>query len=339
MIPRYITSTFYDRAYIEDRGGDIYVVAGNRHPPGGVIAYRKYSPAKSSTLWCRRETCFERIVKTYDPVEVHASTKYKIYDPWSGSYVPYLPLSRVSVIHDPVVRLEEILSSPKDSVEEDIVWFVETLLGYSYIGSGYIGVTGSVLPGIHNPVASDIDLVVYGWRCGLNTIEALKEIARRYPIKFAGEKMRKWVLRLSRRYHVDPELIPRLYRVWRRGVLPSGREYSIAYTSRRPLRFGDGLWVSRGRVRVKALVEPGVEVFNYPSIARVTRYRVIEGGIRYRLRWIVSYETTFQPPLIEGGPVYIEGLLQEDPWTMYSRIILGVREYLGLLLPLEDKAL
>ncbi|MEM3949021.1 MAG: hypothetical protein QXM76_05450, partial [Zestosphaera sp.] len=50
---------FLDHDLVVDVEDNIYVVVGNRHPPGLITAYVKYAPTSNPTLWRGRFTYYE----------------------------------------------------------------------------------------------------------------------------------------------------------------------------------------------------------------------------------------------------------------------------------------
>ena len=150
-----------DHDHLEDVEGNIYVVVGNTHPPGEVIAYIKYVPTSTKTIWCRGFKCYERVIRRYGVRNVvNAVVKYQNYslDPIFGAKIPKIPLSRVSTIYKPTTRLYEILQSPRDQLEVQVANLAVTIEQYTGIPISKLGINGSILVKIHNPKYSDIDL-------------------------------------------------------------------------------------------------------------------------------------------------------------------------------------
>lgn len=326
------TGMLLDKYYLEDVYGNIHVVIGNRHPSGGIISFIKYVPFNGESIWCRSGVCYRRVVKHYFPDEVHGSCISRIYDPWSDSLVPFTPRSIVVRIYSPIDRAYTMISRPRDVVEEEAVELIGWIRRVSNIPWSCIGVTGSILPAIHNPLISDIDLVVYGGVCGWKVIEALSEgnnIAR----GFDRQRLVAWGLRLSRRYGIPFKKVIELYRLWRRGVLYTGREYSIAYASNRPRRFNGDRWVTIGYGVIKAYITPSKYSIEYPIQANIEEYSVIElkTSINTRISIAISYETLFMPALIEEGWRIINGLIQYNPYIETARIVIGTREKQGYI--------
>lgn len=301
------------------------VVVGNRHYSSLVIGYVKYCPTNKNTIWRDGFQYYERLVKQYTPSIVYSSTPWRIHAPFYGSTVPCIPASTITGVLDPVKRLQEIISSPRDQLETLAARFSEDLL----IHSSTIGVTGSILAGIHNPRVSDIDLVVYGWRESVKLIEAFTEgSAGAKP--FTGGRLKEWCRRNSRATGLPEKIVCRYYRVWRRGLFEE-REYSIIYINDRYYAMENSpRWRSIGPVVIEAHLSGGLEGLNYPSWTRVDEYRVLTGVMpKSDIIGVLSFEALYIPILYEGGKARINGLLQVNPDTEEYRVIVGVVEHRG----------
>jgi len=322
-----------DKYYLEDTFGNIHVVIGNRHPICGYLSYIKYAPSNKKSVWYKNGIYYRRVVKHYFPEEVHKSYIYKIPDPWSDSLVPFTPKSIISKIYDPINRLHDIINKPRDILEEEVVELAKWIRSQANIPWRCIGVTGSILPKIHNTLISDIDLIVYGSICGWKVIEAIN-YEDKVVKKLDSYKLIEWSNRLSRRYGIPVRHVIALYRLWRRGVLYTGREFSIAYSSDKPKSFCGDKWLTIGSGRIKAYVTPSLHSLDYPIESHIEKYSVIEQTVTRNvdISIALSYETFFMPALIEEGWRIIDGIIQYNPYQGIGRIVVGVKERLGYII-------
>lgn len=325
-----------DRFYVEDSSGNFYTVVGNRHPLHSIYAYLKYRVAGSKTGWCRGSVCYERTVPTYTPENVYKSTPGRIYDAYYGSHVPAIPVSIVEKVYDPRTRLQELVRKPGDYVEEEAGYYASLISREANVPLECIGVTGSVLLGIHSVTKSDVDYVVYGTRCSEKIVEAISEGGLSFLKPFPQDKLYEWALYLSRLHGVSVVDVMASYRRWRRGVLESGREYSLSFSLDYMEPYCSEKWFTIGVARVKAFVEKTGLTLGYPARASIVKYRVldvIKGVFREPLREVLSFENLYLPLLYEGGWVVVEGAIQWSPDKECSRILVGVVEYKGYVVP------
>ncbi len=320
-----------DHYYIKLRNNCYAVATGNIHYRSGIIGYIKYCPTKAKTQWCLSGFCYERLVPIYDPLVVYTSTQTRIYAPYYGSKVPFIPLSMISKIYDPVARVKELLMKPRDPLEADTIGLISELMNTGQVSG--IGVTGSLLAGIHNPVKSDIDLVIYDWRTSMGIIESINENSLGVEA-FKNNRLREWCKRNAETNNISIEAACKYYRPWRRGVY-RGREYSILYNNGvyKPMETMER-WDTIGSVRVKAYINGGLEGLNYPSLGLIEEYEIIYSSkpLKTDIEYVLSFEALYIPILYEGGWALIDGLLQYSIDRGTYRIILGVKEYKGSMI-------
>ncbi len=331
-----------DHDLVEDKDHVIYAVVGNEHPIDSILGYPKYVPVKEKTPWRRRNQYFLRLPTCYEVNHVYERARIRpsqIYDPRYGATV--LGVKRRNIIkhYEPHKRLIEILASPKDSLEADVVGIVYQLnrLGVS---TQSLGVTGSILLGMHNVEVSDIDLIVYGCHEAFNLIENLGK-EENTPFKpLTSEAFSKWVKCHSKTYGLPESLVKEYYAVWRR-LIYRGREVSLIYVDPRPQEWYYGrVYTYLGPAKIIVYVEPWqCKSVYYPSRTHATIEGIDKGpGITSREIEIVSYESLYTKPLVYGGRLVVEGALYRSSFGEYQ-LLVGVREHRGYVKPYLSKEL
>lgn len=175
--------------YIETQDGSIFDVKGLVHPPQKVIA---------SIRWVRdpegnRERQGIRYKKVYGSEErkqllLKRFPQYFVYDGVFDDHFCEVPIDDVVQHYSPPAKLEEISSSgPADDVERSALELATLLREESGIPWEKIGVTGSILLGLHTR-NSDIDLIVYGKKNCLKIHQTLKQLMGRGDVKPLNEK-------------------------------------------------------------------------------------------------------------------------------------------------------
>ncbi len=247
-----------------------------------------YSHPLASTL--------KRVVWHYRPREVasHASTP----DPCFGAKVSTITWRVAPLVCDPYCRRRE-LWSPRDELEEVAALLLAELdrLGVAAYP------TGSLLGYYHDPLVSDIDLVVYVERRGdcSGILEGLGGVLRPLP----SSMLSAWT--------VSRGVDERVYRVWMRGVYMD-REVSIVFGLKRPRRDCEVIVASTGAVRVeRMMLEPGgCEALVWPHVGWSTDYKVV-----------LSFDGIYSPLLLEGGCIEVRGV--------EARVILDGVELEGII--------
>jgi len=312
-----------DHYYFKTISGDIGVATGNIHSDHYIVGYIKYRRTNHSTQWCNQHYCYDRVVKHYRISEVYSGLTVYMYIPYYGSQVPIIPRSVILEVYDPVERSLEIIYKPRDELELQALSMIMDILN----GTNTLpGITGSILPGIHNVKYSDIDLVVYGLKNSVDVIEFISENRDLFR-SFEGERLRNWCYNTSLNTGLEPFDTCKFYRVWRRGLY-NGREYSFIYNDGLYVNaYNTDQWLSIGDVELNIVFHGCPDALNYPAKGCVEESTYIRGfNPSSDIDHVLSFEALYTPLFYEGGKGIVRGLLQYNPRTGLYRVVVGVRE-------------
>jgi len=309
-----------DKDYIETVEGLFFCVVGYLHPPDKYTAYLKYVPSKGG-LWGRGSARYRRVLKRYHALQVREAMwlleekypHYVHYCPVRNIRISMVPVTRIKRAFRPRERLREIAKAEeRDPLEEEVLELAILIRDAAGIGLDKLGVTGSVLIGIHRPEFSDIDLVVYSREAALKVIEALREPPP--PIKEPPEeKKSEWVSNLTKFFGLtkrQAEEVARRrwnYKVFRGryfSVHPVREDHEIAE------KYGEKTYQPLGMVEGTCTVVDASESMFLPAVYRVSDVE-LKGGKHLDIREIVSYEGIFSSILREGEKVYFKGKLEK----------------------------
>jgi len=274
------------------------VVVGNHHSQFFIVGYIKYCSTTHEKIWRRGGDNYERLVKTYTPRVVREYTEWKTYIPFYDSEVPVIPADTISKIYDPVMRTLELHSRIQDTLEEIALEFTHEVESNTSV---LPGITGSLLPGIHNPSISDLDFIVYGAKNSLDVIEFISENRDVFQ-EFKSERLAKWSRDVAIITGLSPREVVKFYRNWRRGVF-RGKEYSVIYNNGvRGEIFTLPAYKTLGRVKLVVEIRGGLEALNYPSLSEVLSYKLLEAGIinPFDIGEILSFEASIFPGYLRG---------------------------------------
>lgn len=325
----YLSLSPLDHYYLELDNGCIAVVTGNWHTQHCLLGYVKYCPSSSPTIWSRGSTFYERLIKTYSANSVREHTNWSAYVPHFDSHVPCIPVYKVIKVWDPIERADNLTRRARDELE---MRALEVVLDIGKNTGAPVGITGSLLPGIHNPLISDMDFVIYGILESLDVVDYIS--SNRDTFKpLSGSSLRKWAENVSKATGLTIRDALKFYRNWRRGTY-NRREYSITYN--------DGIYRdvltmpsyrSYGTVNLVVELEGGPNGLNYPSHSKVLAWKTVEtpSRIPFDIEGILSYEAVYMPALYEGGLFEVEGLLQCSDLIEACRVLLGALEYRGTI--------
>jgi predicted nucleotidyltransferase len=323
-----------DRDFLQTKEGMLFCVTGYLHPPGKYTAYLKYSPAPVGK-WKGRETSYHRELEYYHVGKVANTIAYLEQN--YPQYVHYCPVRdiRFSMVpqeyikryYSPEERLREILVSTNDALEEEVYAFASEIMSHTGIKEKHLGVTGSILLGIHNPQFSDIDLTVYGLENALKVKTMIKGGRPDRIHGVGGKVLQDWCADVAGHFPLNYEEVQYLAgRRWNYGF------FGDRYFSLHPIRkdaeikenYGDRLYREKGMARVRAVVLDASKSLFMPAVYKVENVEVLEGDevVRHHLREIVSYEGLYRDVVDSGEEVDAKGKL-ESVNDQYYRLVVG----------------
>ncbi|MCX8204436.1 MAG: hypothetical protein N3H31_02145 [Candidatus Nezhaarchaeota archaeon] len=335
---------FRDRDYVETVEGLMFTVVSNLHLEDKVIAYLKYAPSPSGR-W-GREGRYSRMMPYYDVPSLlntldfleRSYPHYVHFVEELGIKMSAVPLAYVKRHFKPEERLQEILRSPKDQLEELAGELAKLISRESKVPTSALGVTGSILIDVHRVEFSDIDLVVYGRGAALRVREAIEELREEGVLgRVEGAKLEELVERRVRVFHLSrDEALEVTRRRWNRGVF-KGRDFSI-----HPVKVEEEVRGSirdfkcrgLGLVEVEALVVDDGEALFMPAVYRVGDVRVLKGGMEARgVEEVISYEGLHIDLVHVGERLRARGKLEEvvdRERGRYLRVLIGSPEARGM---------
>jgi predicted nucleotidyltransferase len=223
-----------------------------------------------------------------------------------------VPKASVRSYYRPQRKLREIrLRGPRDPLEEKLLSLVDLLTEES--GVSDLGVTGSILTGIHNPDFSDMDLTVYGASQSRRLRDAMVRLREeRGPVQPPSrEEVEEWCRERSEKFPLTVETLRRFSDTrWNYGY------YRGTYFSVHPTRtgreikevYGDNTYRRVGEVEGSATVLDAGESMFLPAVYSIEDAELTEGVEATRL---VSYEGLYGGVFGEGERVRFKGVLEK----------------------------
>ncbi len=285
----------------------IFYAKGIEHPPGKVVAYPKYVLDPRGDRRDRRGRKFRKLPTQDEQLEYLKSCcrEYLVDDPYIGERVPEIPLSSFDEIYDPLERAQELLAGNPQGVEREAVQMILDL------GPDNIGISGSILVGLHNE-SSDIDLVVYGEEEGRRIYETLrKKVEEGVHYRKYSEKDSRALY--ERRIRETPLSWYDFMRQERRRILEGyyrGREYSIRLV-RPESSYGSKTVRKVGEAQLLLEITDSEESIFTPCIYGVRVLEVSDGpGEGNDVSFIYSLRERFTEIASEGDVVEARGKVE-----------------------------
>lgn len=319
--------------YIETEEGLFFAVKGIAQPPDRVMAYLRYAPDPQgnrlhSGRTYRRLYHFaeqEQLLRTSYP-------RYLAYDPVSGLELQSVPYSAITGAYSTRQGLQDLRQrSDLDPVEQDALAFAARLQQISGIPWSSLGVSGSILIGMHTTV-SDLDMTIHGEQDCWTLHRALSAQLD----QDSGELRRldetgMHVLYAER--SADTQMTFADFIHSERWKVIQGRFRERTYFIRflkEPAEFGevygDRQYTPLGRAAIEALVTDHHDAIFTPCGYKISNVRSTEGGDIPEISEIVSFRGRFCEQARAGDTVRAVGTIERvahQSGQVWHRLILG----------------
>lgn len=334
-------SSFREGDFVESTEGLIFDVKGLVHPPDRVIAFIRYIPNSRGD----RERRGVRYRKIYELSERYNFLRknyphYLCYNDVFGECLNEVPLRDVVYHYKPQQKTLQLLSNSNlDSVEKQTLAFIRLLNELTHIPLSSIGVSGSVLVGLHTK-NSDIDLIVYGADVCHTLKNALKKL-----LQEGGEVKPLTPDLLRGRYFSRQRDTPVSYEEYLfhesrksfQGFFKD-REFFIRYVkdwSEVEERYGDVFYENAGYAEVKGVIANDKSNFFTPCTYGLAGVEVINGKAVSPITEISSFRGRYCEQAFIGELVMARGKLEKvtKKGQVHYRLLLGnnKRDYMKSL--------
>ena len=317
--------------FLELKDFSIFEVKGLIHPPKKLISYPRYIVNKKGDRW-KGSRRYRKIYALQERQEL-LRQKYPhliINDPILNMKVPEISQTEIVTHYKPNEFLEKIKKKKQpDSIMQKAIEFSHLLENHSGISSTAIGISGSIMVGLHT-ASSDMDLIIYGQNESRKIRNLLKillreekqvrglmsnEIARHYKFRCADTVMQfdvfeKHELRKTfQGVFKDLEFFIR--------YLPSSRELTEKY--------GNIRYFPAGYVKVKARIKDASGAFYSPCRYWLEKVEVLDGTKVKNIVEAISFRGRFCEQAETGESVVIQGKLEKVSTSEgeHYRVLLG----------------
>ncbi|TFG97849.1 hypothetical protein E4H12_07605 [Candidatus Thorarchaeota archaeon] len=156
-----------DRDIFRDDKGRMFVTLGYIQPKDRILSFLKYVPDKNGK-WQAGNIQYKRIFWGSVDSTVEGMSllppNYTIFDSHFQTDLVEPPRTTIKDYFNPERRLSEIVTEPKDALEELVQIATETLHDALNLPISNLGISGSILWKGHNPSFSDINMNIYGFK-------------------------------------------------------------------------------------------------------------------------------------------------------------------------------
>jgi len=328
-----------DRDFIETPEGLLFCVVGYLHPPDKYTAYLKYSPATEGR-WQRQGTAYHRELAYYHAHQVGQTLDtlkanypgYIHYCPVRDMMFSMVPHDRVRTYYRPEERLAQLLNAPADPLEEQVAQLTEAIRQSTGIPIDNIGISGSILLGIHDLGFSDIDMMIYG-REAINQLRTAVSENRIPGISPLDEAfLGGWRQEIAEHHHLTGQEVRWLVaRRW--NFVYYGRRYLSLHPVRSDAEihevYGEHYYRDAGVVKLRAIISDAADSIFLPALYHVDHIKILEGPA-VDIDEICSYEGLFGQAADVGQEVEARGKLEQVDGGPRHRLVIGSSHRTGI---------
>ena len=170
---------FREGDFVETQEGLIFDVKGLVHPPNRIVAFVRYFRDEKGSRH-RGRSAYGKVYSFSERFALLEEDypQYLLHDPIFDERMSEVPIDRLKKQYDPLLKLRRLRNSESpDPLESKALNFAVLLKEKSKIPWSAIGISGSVLVGLHK-VDSDIDVIIYGSMHCRKVNFALEEMLR-----------------------------------------------------------------------------------------------------------------------------------------------------------------
>jgi predicted nucleotidyltransferase len=328
-----VETRFREGDLIETTNNIIFDVKGLVHPPNRIIAFPRYVPDPNGN----RERAGSRYKKVYALSKRYALLKqhypnYLVDDPILNTLLCEVPHQDITQHYQPPRGFHELRSRNNlDETETTALQFIELLKKKSGVPWSNLGVSGSIMVGLHTP-SSDVDPVIYGSDTGYRVHSTLKKMLTDRNSPFKPYDMDGLKKLFDFRSKDTATSFEDFVRTDSRKVSHGkflGRDFFIRFVkdwNEVSEQYGTIIYKQEGRAKIKATVVDDSEAIFTPCSYKLADVEILEGTEAKPMLDIVSFRGRFCEQAKNGEAVVAEGKVervQQAGKREYYRLVLG----------------
>jgi len=319
---------------IETWDGVIFDVKGLVHPPEKVVAFPRFIPSLEGARRLRGS----RYGKVYSLPDRFRFLEQKapemiVHDPVFDETLCEVPVPSIKKHYQPIEKLAELrLSETLGDLEAKALQLVETLKEAAGIPWNAIGISGSIMAGLHT-LKSDIDPVVYGVENCRKTYVALERLLKADGSHFKPYSREDLQALFDFRSKDTIMSFEDFVKVESRKAFQGKfmeTDYFIRFVkdwSQITEKYGDVCYKNSGYARINASIVDDSEALFTPCTYRIENVEVVEGARLEPISEVVSFRGRFCEQAKSGEAFTAQGKIERVTDTRnnraYYRMILG----------------
>jgi predicted nucleotidyltransferase len=333
--------------YLETRDRLFFAVKGLEHPPDRVIAVLRYAPDPERGDRKKGASLYRRYYH-FSEQEQFLQASYPEYLGYVQVFQATLqsvPRSLIQRVYDPRRRLKEMTQAQaREPLERDAADFTTVLKAQAGVPWSALGITGSLLIGMHTK-NSDLDVVVYGTKNCEKVYRALRTLLDTQPVPELRRLDTRGLEELYAGRVMDTHMDFRDFAGAEKTKVNQGRFRQRTYFIRFVKNvhevteiYGDLRYFPVGRAAIAASIADDREAMFTPCRYKLTNVRSLQGPQVPDLSEIVSFRGRFCEQARTGDPVIATGTLervQSSRGDTWYRLLLGNSPQDSMVVPMQ----
>lgn len=318
---------------IETNAGLIFDIKGLIHPPNKIIAFPRFIPDALGNRK-RKNISYTKVYalsKRFEFLE-NNFPQYLVHDPVFDEKLCEIPFADMRKHYNPIEMLQHLRKSKNpDTLETHALHLAGLLKENANVPWNAIGVSGSILAGLHTP-KSDIDPIVYGSENCLKVYSALKSLLNDRQGSFTPYSRKDLKVLFDFRSKDTAADFEDFVRIESRKAMQgkfAGTDYFIRFVkdwNEVKEKYGDVQYRNAGYARIEAVVADEIEAIFTPCKYEIEKTIVIEGP-KLPISEIASFRGRFCEQARAGERIIVQGKVEHVKDSKrdreYYRILLG----------------
>ncbi|MCE5213453.1 MAG: DNA polymerase subunit beta [Methanobacterium sp.] len=316
------------------------------HPEDRIISFLRYVPDKDGERF-NNNSRYSKVDTKQAYQFINENYPEYLFDSGvTGEKMMGVPLHKISNILKPDKRLKEIINNPANELLEKVVKVADFFHEEADISYKYMGVSGSILPGLYDPEQSDIDFVIYGLKNHRDAVETFARLKndKNSPLKGIGDEF--WKKLYDKRIKDSSLSIEEFQwyenRKSNRGTIDGVLFDILATKDWNEIQGTYGGTISQplGTMQIECSITDALAAFDNPAIYKIKDVKILNGP-NINVDELASLTHTYAGQVREGEKVIAQGKMKKitdkQSGKTINRLIIGTtRESIDEYIKLKD---